>query len=271
MTTPDLSGSVPILVKEGARAILRLNRPAFHNRLERDDVVFLPKLFDTIETDRSIRVLILTGTGRTFSSGYDMQAMAKPADDGGRESGAQEKRGELLFSQLCDRVEKIRIPTICALNGSVYGGATDLALACDFRIGMDGMKLIMPAAKLGIHFYYSGQRRYIAKLGLSAAKRLFLTAQPMETAELLRIGFLDEIATPETFGARLNAFATALEDNAPSAVQGMKRSLDRIARGEDCRDEVDAAFAASFRGEEFTEGMRAWNEKRKADFKDPRS
>ncbi|ACB96835.1 enoyl-CoA hydratase/isomerase family protein [Beijerinckia indica] len=267
MSSSDLSGTAPILIKEGPRVTLRLNRPAFHNRLERDDVLLIPKLIDKIEADTSNRVLILTGTGRTFSSGYDMQAMGK-AEKPGHESD-NEARGELVFGNLCDRVEKIRIPTICALNGSVYGGATDLALACDFRIGIDGMKLIMPAAKLGIHFYYSGQRRYVSRLGLAAAKRLFLTAQPIETKDLLHIGYLDEIATPETFATRVEALATLLAENAPQAVQGMKQSLNRIARGEDCQDETDTAFAASFKAHEFAEGMRAWGEKRKPAFKDP--
>ena len=67
------------------------------------------------------------------------------------------------------------LPTICALNGGVYGGSTDMALSCDFRIGVEGITMFMPAARLGLHYYAGGMRRYVARLGLGAAKKLFLT------------------------------------------------------------------------------------------------
>ena len=73
----------------------------------------------------------------------------------------------------------------------MFGGATDLALACDFRVGVHGMVLRMPAARIGLHYYPSGLRRYVSRLGVSAAKRLFLLAETLPADELLRIGYLD--------------------------------------------------------------------------------
>src|SRR5260370_42637681 len=93
---------------------------------------------------------------------------------------------------MVDRLEDLRLPTICALNGSVYGGATDLALACDFRIGVEGMELGMPASRLGVHYYLSGMRRYVTRLGLGAAKRLFLTGVPLGAGAWLETGDLAE-------------------------------------------------------------------------------
>src|SRR6516162_4460631 len=91
------------------------------------------------------RVLVLTGTGKSFSSGFHIGALADRLAS--QATPEQERDG---FEWMVDRLEGMRVPTIAALNGSVYGGATDLALACDFRIGVEGMRLLMPATRLGI-------------------------------------------------------------------------------------------------------------------------
>src|SRR3546814_5997079 len=89
----------------------------------------------------------------------------------------------------------------------------------------------MPAARLGLHYYESGLRRYATRLGLSTAKRLFLAAQPVEAEEMLRIGFVDELVPAGELATRVDALADLLAANAPLAVQGMKRALNAIAAG----------------------------------------
>ena len=76
------------------------------------------------------------------------------------------------FEAIVNRLEDLALPTICRLNGGVYGGSTDLALACDFRIGVDSGEMFMPAARLGLHYYKSGIMRYVSRLGVDNAKRL---------------------------------------------------------------------------------------------------
>src|ERR1700726_1722892 len=122
--------SAPILELDGARATIRLNRPKHLNRLQPDDLDVLLKLFAEIEADSAIRVLVLTGTGRAFSAGYDLNSVAE-----GAASEVEQKGGEPAFEAAVNRLENIGIPTICRLNGGVYGGSTDLAPAWDFRIG----------------------------------------------------------------------------------------------------------------------------------------
>src|SRR4029077_18087656 len=109
--------------------------------------------------------------------------------------------------------------------------ATDLALACDFRIAVEGMRLVMPAARLGIVYYESGIRRCVTRLGVGAAKRLFLTAQPIDAAEMLRIGYIDEVVSPHELMPRAEALAEALAANAPLAVAGLKRAINEAAAG----------------------------------------
>jgi len=192
--------TVTIATIAGGRAIVRLNRPRHHNRLEPLDLATLQEIFDRVDADPSVRVLQLTGTGKSFSSGFHLGALADRL--AGKDDGTEDRDA---FERTVDRLEALRIPTIAALNGSVYGGVTDLALACDFRIGVEGMQLLMPAARLGIVYYASGIHRYVSRLGVAAAKKLFLTAEPIDAGELLRIGFSTKSSRRNICGSRASA------------------------------------------------------------------
>jgi enoyl-CoA hydratase/carnithine racemase len=159
------------------------------------------------------------------------------------------------------------VPTIAALQGSVYGGATDLALACDFRIGVESMRMLMPAARLGIVYYPNGIERYVSRLGVAAAKRLFLTAEPIEADEMRRIGYLDEIVPAEALDARVDALAATLANNAPLALAGLKRAINETAAGRLDRDALAEARARSSSSADHAEALKAWSEKRKPVFK----
>ena len=145
---------------------------------------------------------------------------------------------------MVDRLVRVRVPTLAALGGSVYGGGTDLALACDVRVGVPLVELRMTAARIGVQYYAGGLRRFVARLGIGAAKRIFLTAEPLGAAELLRLGYLDELVAPDELERRIDELATALVTNAPAAVQAMKRALDRISDGTADASAIDRAFAA---------------------------
>src|ERR1700752_2154708 len=113
------TASAPLLDIEGARATIRLNRPRHLNRLQPDDLDALLELFDRIEADTAIRVLVLTGTGRAFSAGYDLNSITE------RATGAVEQQSAgSAFEVVVNRLEDIGVPTICRLNGGVYGGST---------------------------------------------------------------------------------------------------------------------------------------------------
>src|SRR5205823_15015603 len=216
----------PVLELDGARATIRLNRPKHLNRLQSDDLDALLKLFDRIEADPAIRVLVLTGTGRAFSAGYDLNSVAERAT-----SAVEQNSAGSAFEIVVNRLEDIGVPSICRLNGGVYGGSTDLALACDFRIGIDSCEMFMPAARLGLHYYKSGIRRYVSRLGLDNAKRLFLTAERIGAPEMLRIGYLTAMAAPEALDEEVDKLAAVLAANAPLAMAGMKRAINEFARG----------------------------------------
>jgi enoyl-CoA hydratase/carnithine racemase len=251
------AASTPVLTIDGARATIRLNRPKHLNRLQPDDLEALLKLFDRIEADPAIRVLVLTGTGRAFSAGYDLNSVAERAAG----SPEQQTAGS-AFEIVVNRLEDLALPTICRLNGGVYGGSTDLALACDFRIGVDSAEMFMPAARLGLHYYKSGIRRYVSRLGVDNAKKLFLTAQKIDAQEMLRIGYLTGIAPFEALDEEVDKLANILAGNAPVAMRGMKRAINEFARGELDEAAADQRARDSMRGAEIKEGIAAFAEKR---------
>jgi enoyl-CoA hydratase len=261
MSEVAATASPPVLELNGARATIRLNRPKHLNRLQADDLDALLNLFDRIEADPAIRVLVLTGTGRAFSAGYDLNSVAEDA------VSAEEKQSSgSAFEIVVNRLEDIGVPTICRLNGGVYGGSTDLALACDFRIGVDSCEMFMPAARLGLHYYKSGIARYVVRLGADNAKKLFLTAEKIGAAEMLRIGYLTAAVPAEALDEEVDRLATILAGNAPVAMRGMKRTINEFARGKLDEEAADRRHRESMRGTEIKEGIKAFSEKRPPKF-----
>jgi enoyl-CoA hydratase/carnithine racemase len=262
-TMPDATGpaSAPVLQIVGARATIRLNRPKHLNRLQAEDLGELLKLFDRIEADAAIRVLVLTGTGRAFSAGYDLNSVAERAT-----SAREEQSAGSAFEVVVNRLEDLAVPTICRLNGGVYGGSTDLALACDFRIGVDTSEMFMPAARLGLHYYKSGIVRYVSRLGADNARKLFLTAEKISAPEMLRIGYLTAMVPMELLDEEVGRLAATLAGNAPVAMAGMKRAINETARGQLDEEAADRRHRESMRGDEIKEGILAFGEKRPPKF-----
>ncbi len=229
-------GSPQLAVADGL-ATIRFCRPAEHNRIDPGDLAVLMRHFEQVVANKSVRALVITGSGdKTFSSGYTVHAIREHLDD--------------RLERMLDTLETLPLPVICALNGGAYGGAVDLALCCDFRIGVHGMRMFMPAAKFGLHYYPGGLRRYVTRLGLNAAKKLFLTALPIETDEMLRIGFLTELVERSELDAAVARYANAIRECEPGVVASMKGFLNRTADGDIDLAKQRAAFEESLRSEE---------------------
>ena len=252
------SAGPPLLHLQDGRATLTLNRPAHHNRLHVEDLLALQQHFATLAADPALKLLVLTGSGSSFCSGFHIGDF-----DGLPQAPSA---GPHLFEQTVDALEALPVPTLCRFNGSVYGGATDLALACDFRVGVAGMQLRMPAARLGLHYYPSGLRRYVSRLGLATAKRLFLLAEAVEADELLALGYLDRLAAPELLDDEVQRIADALAAGAPLALRGMKTSLNELARGTFDLPALRAREALCAHSADLAEGKAAIAQKRSPRF-----
>lgn len=249
----NIPSQTPRFDVRGGVARITLARPAHRNRLHNEDLALLLDLFRQIDADPAISVVVLSAEvlaeRPVFSAGYNT---------GDFEAG----RPEVGFEQMVQALERLRPVTICALNGSVYGGATDVVLACDLAIGAEGIEMRMPAAALGLHYYPSGLVRYVSRLGVSAAKRAFLTAQALDAPTLLRIGYLQELVPAAQLEERVAALASHVVGLAPLALQSLKQSLNEIARGEYDLQRLQAREQATMESEDFAEGRRAFAERR---------
>ena len=249
----------PTLSINGACATLTLQRPEQANRLEPEDLAVVCEHIDTVNANTDVRVLRLQSTGRHFCSGYDIGSIGNSVDHGAARVPP--------FDEMVNRLEDARPVTIAVLQGGVYGGATDLVLACDFRLGTAAVDMFMPAARLGLHFYRRGLERYVSRLGLDQAKRLFLTAERIGADEMKAIGFLTELLPADSLLTRAESLTATLCSHAPLAVLGMKKHLNRIARGGLDVDELQHDIKRTLQSQDLQEGRAAWVAKRAPDFK----
>jgi enoyl-CoA hydratase/carnithine racemase len=253
------SPSTPLFSVTDGVATITLNRPAHRNRLEDADLQALQGLCAQIDADPNIRVVVLTantsGQPRpVFCAGYHIGSFDGAATDAP------------AFEVVADALATLRPVTICALNGSVYGGATDLVLACDLRVALDGIEFRMPAAALGLHYYPSGLQRYVARLGVSATKRAFLTARPFTAQMLWNTGCLESLASADDFAATLADLVRDVSALAPLALRLTKQSINEIASGTPDWLAMRQREAITTASADFAEGRRAFSERRKPVF-----
>jgi enoyl-CoA hydratase len=255
VTPPEATAGTPTLFVDGAVAYIELSRAEQHNAIEAADVERMRTHLDEIDASPSVRVLVVGARGPTFCSGASLREI---------ESGAMS--GD-LFETLTDRLAAARVPTICALNGSVYGGGTELALACDLRVGVSGSRMAVPAARLGLCYPLAGLRRYVEALGPGVASRLLLTAEELDAEAMLAVGFLHRLVQPADLKAETEALARRIASLAPLAVQAMKRIVRQIARGEVDEEQARRLIAACEASEDLREGLAARRERRSPEFR----
>jgi enoyl-CoA hydratase/carnithine racemase len=235
---------------EGHVAYLILNNPARHNSLGETELAALQAYTDQIAADEQLRVLVLTGAGdKTFCAGAALH-----------ELGSGQISSD-FFQATTDKIASLKIPTICALNGNVFGGGVELALSCDFRLGVEGTRLRVPAAQIGLCYPLGGMQRFVERLGVNLAKRILVAAEEFDAAAMLHIGFLDHLVSREELEPRTAALATNIAGLAPLAVQAMKQ----ILTGADAEQARELALGCA-NSTDLQEGFAAQREKRRPHF-----
>ena len=255
MSLAAAPASTPTLHIESGVATITLNRPAQRNRLENADLKALLVHFDTVNRDASVRVLVLTantaGQPRpVFCAGYDIGGFDEPG------------HGSTFFEEIPDALAALRPVSICALNGSVYGGATDVVLACDLRIGLQGIEWRMPATALGLHYYPSGLQRYVSRFGLAATKRAFLTARPFTDRQLEALGLFEALVGLEDWASTQQALVRDILALAPLAVQETKQSIREIETGHGDVGRMREREHRTSQSADFAEGRAAFAQRR---------
>ena len=240
---------------EGSVGRIALNRPEAHNALDRAAMGELTALLADWAGRDDLRAVVLTGRGKSFCAGAALGEVAA-AD-----------WTDNPLTRLCDALEAFPAPTVAGLNGGVYGGGVELALACDFRVGVTGMRAFVPPARLGIHYEPAGIRRALDRLGSQATRRMFLLAETFDAEALLACGFLDHLVPPDALEAKLTDLADTLAGLAPLAVRGMKRTILELSAGRLDAEAARARVTACFASADHAEGLAAWAERRPPVFK----
>lgn len=264
MTTSPEPGQSPELRIEGALATIALRRPAQANRLDVADLALIQQHLAQVNADERVRVLRLTATGKYFCSGFNTGSLTDR--EALKQQGEQHNAGS-LFEACAQALENARPLTLAAINGGLYGGATDLALACDFRIAVASSNLFVPAAEIGLHFYGSGLARYVSRLGLNMAKRVLLAGGRLNAEQMLACGFVDQlVADADALALAMEQRSAHLASMAPLAVQGMKRHLNQLSRGSIDEQQLRRDIQRADQSADFAEGVQAKAEKRAAVF-----
>lgn len=251
-----------LTAREGAVVALTVNRPDARNALDGATVEALTAAFDAIDSDRSVRCVILTGAGdRAFVAGADIKAMA-----------GLDKVGARVFAERGHRMaalmEELRVPIIAAVNGWALGAGLELALACDFIYAARTAKMGMPEVGLGVIPGFGGTQRLTLRVGVARARELIYTGTIIDADEALRIGLCNAVTEPDALMPRVREVAGRIAGHAPLAVQAAKQTVTPgTLRGPD--EPLAAAlaierdqFAGLFATEDQKEGMRAFVEKR---------
>lgn len=244
-------------------ALVTINRPEALNALntrffkEMDDVVnFLSKNPD-------IKVMVITGSGKAFVAGADIAEMVNKNEE---EATAFSKIGQNTFNSL----EKMEIPVIAAINGFALGGGLELAMGCDFRIASSKAKFGQPEVNLGLIPGYAATQRLSRLVGLGDALYLLTSAEMIGAEDALRIGLVQKVFEPEVLMDEVMKIAKIIAGKGPKAVRKVKAVtrkglLNSFENG--CNLEAELFGSLFGKGGEGEEGMKAFLEKRKPEWK----
>jgi methylglutaconyl-CoA hydratase len=236
---------------------LTLNRPERHNAFDDKLINTLLATLQQIEQDPAARVVVLTGAGKSFSSGADlawMRAMASYDEKTNREDAQR-------LARLMEVLNNLARPVVARVNGSAYGGAVGLIACCDIVIASEHAEFALTEVRLGLAPAVISPY-VIAAIGARQARRLFLNAERISSAEARRIGLVHEVASDEALTAAVDKHVHYLLKAGPNALAQCKRLVLEQTPGISTEDTVDliARLRVSAEGQE---GMAAFFEKRK--------
>jgi enoyl-CoA hydratase/carnithine racemase len=243
-------------------ATITLNRPDKLNALGARIVSELGEALEQVEGSEQVRAVILTGAGeRAFCSGVDLRER--------REMNAAERWAHnRALNDFAERLARMQMPTIAAINGLALGGGFEITLACDFRIAADHAEFALPEAGIGIVPGAGGTQRLPRLIGPTKAKELILTARRIDAEMALGMGILSKVVSQDALLDEARTLAEEMAKNSPLAVAYAKAAIDvagetPIEQG--LRFET-AAIRATLASEDYRIGLAAFAEKRSPEF-----
>ncbi len=253
--------------RDGAVATLTLNRPESLNSLTNGMLDTLIEAVQRLDQDDSVGCVVLTGTGRAFSSGGDVKSMAQGSEASqGFDARARNLRRRMEVSRMIHEAAK---PWIAAVRGPCAGAGLSLALACDMRVASETARFITAFAKVGLSGDFGGSYFLSGLIGTGRARELYFTGGEIRAEEALRLGIANRLVADDRLEAETTEFAAGLAAGPRLTIAYMKKNLNVAERG-DLAAALDAEaihHARTGQTEDHAEAAKAFAEKRKPVFK----
>jgi enoyl-CoA hydratase/carnithine racemase len=257
---------LPFLVeRESHTAIVTINRHAQRNSLSFEMWDALPGYIKELDSDPSVRVIVLTGAGdKAFASGADISEFTSKRT--GRDAASLYHR---VVEETMSSIEKAGKPVIAMVNGYALGGGCELAVACDLRIASESASFGIPSAKLGVVISFSDTKRLVDLVGAAVAKEMLMTGRRLSAREALAVGLVNQVVPDQSLRQATLDMAATIAANAPFSVASAKAMV-----GHCCHD-ADLSLVSStdadrplrcYETEDFQEGVQAFLEKRPPGF-----
>lgn len=250
-------------IKQSNIALVTLNREAAANSLNKQILTELNLVVEDINNNKEIHCVIITGQGdKVFSAGADLKERESMNDQ-------EVVQAVTLIGETINNVARIKVPVIAAMNGSAFGGGLELALACDIRLGAEGIMVGLTETSLAIIPGAGGTQRLARLIGPGRAKQMIFTAERIQAYKAYEYGILDKVFPKNNFSKHIIAYAEKIIKNGPLAVQLAKQSINEgldlnIEEGLKLEHEL---YKKTIPSEDRKEGLAAFKEKRTPKYK----
>ena len=267
MEVQELAGG-KLLLDSPAEAVarIRISNPERRNALDHEILDALAEALPALDKGIETRCVLITGAPPSFSAGYDIATIPEKSF---------ERDAEALvghpFHEAMEVLAAHPWPTVAAINGHCLGGGLELAITCDLRICAAGATLGMPPARLGLIYGHTGMRKFIDVVGVARTKELFLTGRNFGAEGAHAMGLVQMVVPGERLEEEAVRLAAIIAANAPLSMRGNKEAIEVLNRNPTLSKEKEACLIelreSCFSSEDLREGIRAFAEKRKPQWK----
>lgn len=255
-----------LLEKDGGIGWIVFNQPEKRNAVSLEMWEAMPDYVRDLSADPEIRVVVLRGAGdQAFVSGADISQFKER-----RRNMADQEEYSRISARGSQALATLEKPLLAMIHGVCIGGGVGIALACDIRIASDDARFGIPAARLGLGYHYKGMEKLMALVGPSVTKEIFFTARTDWPAQdALRMGLINQVVPKAELETFTRKYAERIAQNAPLTVRSAKATVDQLLKPAPDRDlaMLDKLIADCFNSEDYQEGVRAFGEKRRPQFK----
>lgn len=241
-------------------AEVRLNRPELHNAFDDTLIAELTESLQRLNDNPRVRALVLASNGKSFSAGADLNWMARMADY----DQTQNLEDSRALAALMATLNQMLVPTIARVQGAAYGGGVGLAACCDIVVASDNASFALTEVKLGLMPAVISPY-VIAKIGISAARRYFLTAERFDAATAKQLGLVHEVVDRDELDSKIESLLTTLLTNGPHAMAAAKMLIQHVGNQRiepGLIDETAQRIARIRASDEGKDGLRAFLDKR---------